>query len=207
MSGTLILGAGGHGKVVADILICQGVSVLGFLDDNPATWGSSCLGLPILGGIDAYQDYAPDGLIIGIGQNQLRKSLVQRLDSAAGTLWINAIHPSAIIAPSVCLGSGIVIAAGAVVNPEASIGDHSIINTGATVDHDCQIGNFCHIAPGVHLAGAVTLGEGSFLGIGSAVIPLRSIGDWTLVGAGAVVVRDVPSNVTAKGIPARWDEE
>lgn len=207
MSGILILGAGGHGKVVADILTCQGIGVLGFLDDNPATWGSSCLGLPTLGGINTYKDYAPDGLIIGVGQNRVREALVQRLGKAADALWINAIHPSTIIAPSVCLGIGIVIAAGAVINPEASIGDHTIINTGATIDHDCQIGGFCHIAPGVHLAGAVTVGEGSLLGIGSAVIPLRNIGEWTIVGAGAVVIRDVPSNVTAKGIPARWGEE
>lgn len=206
MSGILILGAGGHAKVIADILIAQEKPVIGFLDDDPSLWNTSCLGLSILGSINTYTGYEPTGLIIGIGQNQVRQTVARQLGQEAERLWVNAVHPSAVIASSVHLGHGIAIMAGAVVNPEATIGDHVIINTGATVDHDCRIGDFSHIAPGAHLAGTVIVGEGSFLGIGSTVIPLCHIGDWTTVGAGAVVVRNIPGGVTAKGVPACWDE-
>jgi sugar O-acyltransferase (sialic acid O-acetyltransferase NeuD family) len=207
MSGILILGAGGHAKVVADILTCQGRYVIGFLDDDPALWGSSSLGLPILGGTQAYVDYAPDGLVIGIGRNQRRQAVVERLGPDADRLWVNAVHPGAIIASSVRLGKGVAVMAGAIINPEAVIGDHAIINTGATVDHDCQIGAFCHIAPGTHLAGNVRIGEGAIVGIGSSAIPGCVVGDWSVIGAGAVIVRDIPGGVTAKGVPARWNKE
>lgn len=204
MSGVLILGAGGHGKVVADILLCQRVPLLGFLDDNPATWKSECLGLPVLGAIESYQDYKPTGLVLGIGNNRVRQKIVERLSQEAEGLWINAIHPTAILADSVQLGNGVVIAAGTVVNPDTVLGDHLIVNTGATIDHDCVIEEYVHLAPGVHLAGGVKVGQGTLIGIGAAVIPYRSIGCWATVGAGAVVVRDISNKVIAKGVPARW---
>lgn len=203
MSGILIIGAGGHGKVVADILLQQSAPVLGFLDDDPTTWGTSRLGLPVLGAIDTFLDHSPEGLVMGIGSNVLRQDIVKRLGSLAQELWWSAIHPQAIIAPSARIGRGTVVAAGAIVNPDAMVGDHVIINTGATVDHDCRIGDFAHIAPGVHLAGGVRVGEGSLLGIGSTVIPCCSIGQWTIIGAGAVVVDDIPSHAVAVGVPAR----
>lgn len=203
MSGILIIGAGGHGKVVADILLGQSMPVLGFLDDDPTTWGTSRLGLPVLGAIDAFSDYSPEGLVMGIGSNALRQDIVRRFGSLAQELWRSAIHPKAILAPSARIGRGTVIAAGAIVNPDAFVGEHVIINTGATVDHDCHIGDFVHIAPGVHLAGGVHVGEGSLVGIGSKVIPNRCIGQWTTIGAGAVVVDDIPSHTVAVGVPAR----
>jgi len=203
MSGILIIGAGGHGKVVADILLRQSAPVLGFLDDDPTTWGTSRLGLPVLGAVDTFSDYSPEGLVMGIGSNVLRQEIVRRLGSVAQELWRSAIHPEAILASTAKIGRGTVIAAGAVVNPDTFVGEHVIINTGATVDHDCQIGDFAHIAPGVHLAGGVCVGEGSLLGIGSSVIPCCSIGQWTTIGAGAVVVDDIPSHTVAVGIPAR----
>src|SRR5258708_11397020 len=100
MSGILILGAGGHGKVVADILQLQGYSVRGYLDDSPETWGTSRLGLPILGTLEQYQDFGPDGLVIGIGSNEIRKNIVEKLGASAQSFWINAIHPHAILASS-----------------------------------------------------------------------------------------------------------
>lgn len=204
MSGILIIGAGGHGKVVADILLRQSAPILGFLDDDPTTWGTSRLGLPVLGAIDTFSNYSPEGLVMGIGSNALRQKIVRRIGGVAQELWRSAIHPEAIVAPSAKIGRGTVIAAGAIVNPDSFIGEHVIINTGATVDHDCHIGDFVHIAPGVHLAGGVRVGEGSLLGIGSAVIPCRSIGQWTTIGAGAVVVEDIPSHTVAVGVPARY---
>ena len=179
----LILGAGGHGKVVADILLKQGMSVLGFLDDDPALWGNEQLGIPILGGIDQFARYSPEGLVLGIGSNRVRQRIVTRLGGCAEPLWI---------------------AANVVINADSSIGDHVIVNTGATVDHDCTLCDFCHVAPGVHLAGGVTIGTGTLMGIGSVTIPLCSIGEWSTIGAGATVIRDIPSRVTAIGTPARW---
>jgi sugar O-acyltransferase (sialic acid O-acetyltransferase NeuD family) len=204
VSGLLILGGGGHGKVVADILLARGEPVLGFLDDDAATWGTARLDLPVLGGIDTFADHAPAGLVPGLGANAARKRVVERLGERARGLWRPAIHPGALVAPSARIGQGVVVAAGAVINPDAVVGDHAIVNTGATVDHDCVVGAYAHLAPGTHLAGGVRVGDGTLVGIGSVVIPYRSIGHWSVVGAGAVVVRDIPDGVTAKGLPARW---
>ncbi len=204
MSGLLILGAGGHAKVILDILNLQGVSVQGFLDDDETLWGQTRLGLSVLGGISTYGDYAPDGLILGIGSNAVRRILVEALGAEVAPLWRSAVHPQAVIAESVQAGIGTVVMAGAVINVDTVIGSHCIINTGASVDHDCQLGDYVHIAPGVRLSGGVLVGDDSMLGIGSVVIPGVTIGRGVMVGAGAVVVRDVPNGVTAKGVPARW---
>lgn len=206
MSGILILGAGGHAKVIADILLRQRMPVRGFLDDDPMMWRTTQLGMRVLGAIDDYERFAPDGLVMGIGNNIARQAVVQRLGARAKHLWCNAIHPAATIAESVRMGCGAVIAARAVVNPDTIVGDHVIINTGATVDHDCNIGNYSHVAPGSHLAGGVTVGEGTLIGIGSSVIPYRVIGRWATIGAGTVVIDGIPDGVIAKGNPARWDE-
>ena len=201
--GVLIVGAGGHAKVVADILLCQGTYVLGFLDDDPNTWGKTRLGLPVMGGIDTYASHNPAGLVMGIGDNRVRQQIVGRLD-VASDLWRSAIHPRATIAASVRVGNGVVVAAGAVVSPDTTLGDHAIVNTGATVDHDCIIGDYAHIAPGVHLSGGVRIGAGVLIGVGAGVAPGNTIGDWAIIGVGAAVVRDVPGSVIAKGVPARW---
>ena len=202
--GVLVLGAGGHAKVVCDILLANNTEVIGLLDDAPATWGTTILGLPVIGKIDEYLTYKPSGLILGIGSNRVRKMIVERMGEAASELWCNAVHPSAVIAQSARLGQGIVIGAQAVVNPDAIIGHHTIINTAATVDHDCELGAYVHLAPGTHLAGSITVGEGVLMGVGSQALPNISIGAWAVVGAGATVVKSVPDNVTAKGTPARW---
>jgi sugar O-acyltransferase (sialic acid O-acetyltransferase NeuD family) len=202
MSGVLILGAGGHAKVVADILCCQDVPVMGFLDDNPAIWGATRLGLPILGGIATYREYLPGGLILGIGDIAVRQAVIERLGPHACDLWCNALHPRATVAQSVRLGRGVAVMAGAVVNPDAVLGDHSVVNTGATVDHDCIIGEYAHIGPGAHLAGGIRVGPSAFIGIGASVTPWLTIGEGAIVGAGSVVISDVPSRVVVKGVPA-----
>ncbi|MGI8858451.1 MAG: acetyltransferase [Thermomicrobiales bacterium] len=203
MRGILVLGAGGHGKVVADILGCAGEPVLGFLDDDPATWGTTRLGLPVLGGIATYREHMPGGLVLGMGDSAARIAIVEHLGQHARGLWRNAIHPRAIVARSVRIGSGVAVMAGAVVNPDTVLGDHSVINTGATVDHDCIIGAYAHIGPGAHLAGGVRVGRAAFVGIGASVTQCLSIGDGAVVGAGSVVIDAVPAHVTVKGIPAR----
>jgi acetyltransferase EpsM len=200
----IIIGAGGHGKVIADMMLRQGMDVLGFLDDNPALVGLSIFGLPVLGLLDQWKDFEPDGLVAAIGSNAVRRTVVQRLEMTASPPWVTIIHPNAVIAQSVQIGIGTVIMAGAVVNADAKLGNHAIINTGATVDHDCVIGDFAHVAPGAHLAGDVTVGEGVLLGVGCAVIPGCDISENAIIGAGGVVICDIPRNVVAIGVPARW---
>jgi len=204
MSRILILGAGGHAKVIADILRCGGLQVAGFLDDNFAHHAASFAGASILGTIADYARFAPDGMIIGIGLNSARRQIVETLGTDAEGLWCNAIHPSAVIAESVRLGKGIVVAAGAVINSDAVIGDHTIVNTRAVIEHDCIVGRYAHIAPSAALAGGVQIGEGALIGIGAVAIPRMSVGTWATVGANAAIVRPIPDGVTAKGVPARW---
>jgi len=202
--GVLILGASGHGKYIADILLAQGSRILGFLDDNPSLYGQQQLGFPILGPISAYLDFDSDGLILGIGSNSSRREIAERLGDATQGQWVNAIHPRSVVAPSVQIGIGIVVGAGAIISPDVVIGDHTIISTAATVGHDSVIGRFVHVGPGAHLAGGVQVLDETFLGVGTSVIPGRRIGSKTVVGAGAVVVGDIPDKVVAKGVPARW---
>lgn len=200
----IILGAGGHAKVIADILLKTQVPVAGYLDDDPTTWNTVRLGIQVLGPIQRITEYNPDGIVCGIGDNNIRYRIVSTLSSKFQARWINAIHPSAVISPSARLGVGVVVAAGTVINTDAEIRDHTIINTGATVDHDCVLEPFAHIAPGCHLAGNIHIGEGVLLGIGSLVTPGNSIGAWSVIGAGSTVVDEIPDHVTAKGTPARW---
>ncbi len=201
--GCLIIGAGGHAKVIADILHCQGVKVLGFVDDNPNLVGQTILGLPVVGLIGHWANFEPSSVILGIGSNAARRAVAERLETSAELPWITAIHPSAIIAKSVRIGNGTVIMAGAVINPDTVLGQHVIINTASSVDHDCTIGSYVHIAPGTHVAGGVSIGSEAFLGIGTSVIPNRKIGENAIIGAGAVVISDIPPNVTAVGVPAK----
>jgi sugar O-acyltransferase (sialic acid O-acetyltransferase NeuD family) len=207
MINVLILGAGGHGHVVADILLQTNQAradckVVGFLDDDPALADTAILGLPVLGAIAQIGEFNHDAVIIAVGDNRVRARLFQLL-RAQGKRMVNAIHPSAVLAPNVRLGEGVMICAQVVVNTSTVIGDTVILNTGCTVDHHNAIGAHAHIAPGVHLGGNVSIGDGALVGIGAAVIPGRSIGDWAVIGAGAVVIKDVPAHTTAVGVPAQ----
>lgn len=202
MNGIIVIGAGGHGKVVADILRCAGQTVQGFLDDDPALQGKAVLGLPVLGMIKDYPAFHPAALVMGIGRNDLRRRIVEHLRDES--LWTAAIHPRAVVAESAVIGAGTVVAAGAVINPDARIGRHVIVNTGATVDHDCTVMDFAHLAPGSHLGGGVSVGSETLVGIGGLILPYQSVGEAVTVGAGSVVTRSIPPGVIAKGVPARW---
>lgn len=192
--GVVVIGAGGHAKVVISTLAARGLSIAAVFDDDDTKWGMDAQGTRV----SRMERERGGSAIIGIGDNAKRRDVATALKFE----WQTVVHPSAYVHPSAKLGRGTVIFAGAVVQPDAVIGDHVIVNTGATVDHDCVIGDYAHLAPGVHLAGSVQVGEGAFLGIGSAVIPGVRIGPWSTLGAGAVAIRDVRDGVVAVGVPA-----
>ena len=195
-----VIGAGGHGKVVAT-LQAAGFHVSGVYDDDPGKWGQKVLGVPVVGPTELLAEGATYAAVIGIGDNRARSEMAKRLGGTCN--WVTVVHPQAYVHPSVRLGRGTVVFAGAVIQPEAVLGEHCIVNTGATIDHDCVVGSFSHIAPGAHLAGGVRVGVGALIGVGSAIVPGVSVGDCSVVGAGAVVVRDVPDRTAVVGVPAR----
>lgn len=202
----LILGAGGHAQVVADILLRSrdtgnALVPLGYLDDAPQLLGQVFLGLPVLGSFSQLATIEHDTVIIAIGDNVVRRQLFEKLRKQ-DCCFVTAIHPRAILAPDVLVGPGAMICAGVIVNTGSVVGANVILNTGCTVDHHNQIGDHAHIAPGAHLGGEVTVGEGALVGIGATVMPRCQVGDWCVVGAGALVHRDLAPGITAVGVPA-----
>lgn len=198
--GLIIVGAGGHAKVIIATAQALGIAIRGLYDDDPTVHGQRVLGIPVSG---ACRDIdAPEGstAILAIGSNIVRRRLACQLD---GLVWATLVHPAATVHESVRLGPGCVVFAGAVVQPDAVLGAHVIVNTGASVDHDCRIGDFVHIAPGARLAGNVRVGEGSLMGIGSCAAPNTLIGASSIVGAGGAVTDNIPDAVVAAGVPAR----
>lgn len=200
----IIVGGGGHGRVVADAALEAGRSVLAFVDARPSS--AELLGIKVeqLEAADVPAFAADHGaeVVIAIGDNRTRKRILELL-RAAGTPLASVLHPSSVIAASAVLGAGVMILARAIVGVSARIGDGSIINTGASVDHDGSIGAFSHLSPGVTLGGEVTVGEGTHLAIGVSVRNRVQIGAWSLVGVGAAVVGNLPDRVKAVGVPAR----
>jgi sugar O-acyltransferase (sialic acid O-acetyltransferase NeuD family) len=203
----VVLGASGHGQVVADVLFqmwAKGreMEIEGFLDDDASLHGTRVLGLPVLGRLSDLPSVPHECVILGIGDNAARARVYAEL-TAARKRFVTAIHPSAVLAPDVIVGLGAVLCAGAVANPGARIGENSILNTCASIDHHCVLGPHAHVAPGAHLAGNVEVGEGALVGIGSCAVPGVRIGAWSVVGAGAAVLRDVAERTTVAGVPAK----
>jgi sugar O-acyltransferase (sialic acid O-acetyltransferase NeuD family) len=207
MIDTLIIGAGGHGKVVLDILRSTNqYRPVGFVDADPRLIGTRVCGLPVFGAIHLLSrlvhQHKIAAAIIAIGDNRARASYAKALDELHIPL-INAIHQSAVVSPAAKLGRNIVVAANAAICTEAVIGDFSIVNTGASVDHECELGSAVHICPGAQLAGRVRVENDAFIGLGASVIQCLKIGTGAIIGAGAVVLSDVPAYATAVGVPAR----
>lgn len=201
---TVVLGAGGHGKVVLAALMALGVPVPLVLDDDPARHGGALLGVTIDGPIRRLDELGHRRAVMGIGPNRTRRRIAAELSAAIPDLsWPTVVHPTAWVHPSARLGPGTVVMAGAVIQPGAVVGAHAIVNTAASIDHDCLVGAYVHLAPGVRLAGEVTVGDGAFVGIGAVAVPGAEIGEWSVIGAGAAVVRDIPAGATAVGVPAR----
>lgn len=192
----LIYGAGGHAKVVRSILSACGEEVKGIFDDR---WHSIKLQ-----GCQVVREYSAmvlpeEELIITIGSNHDRRRVAEKLHHAFGT----AIHPTAILDPTVCIGQGVVIVHRAIVQADCRIGNHVIVNTAAIADHECVLGDFVHVGPGATLCGGVRVGECTLVGAGSVILPGVSIGRECNIGAGSIVLRDVPDKTTVVGNPAR----
>lgn len=202
----LILGAGGHGRVVLDILLqARQYDVVGLLDSNPDIHGRRVDGIPVRGGIDELEKISARlnvrGVIIAIGDNGVRRGLARQIEQT-GLELINAVHPSVTLAYNATIGRNVVIAAGAVVCANCQIGDSVILNTGCIIDHQTMIGEGTHICPGVRIAGRVKVEPGVFVGIGATVVPKVTLGCESIVGAGAVVLEDVLPMATVVGVPA-----
>jgi sugar O-acyltransferase (sialic acid O-acetyltransferase NeuD family) len=203
----LIIGAGGHGQVVADIFACMretlpDLQVAGYLDDAADLHGKVLGGIPVLGPLSRLSEIPHDAVILAIGDNRIRAMLFDHLRNTEEH-FITARHPKSVIAANVDIGLGCMICAGVIVNTGAKVGDNVILNTGCTVDHHNHVESHVHVAPGAHLGGDVAVGEGVLIGLGAGVMPRCKIGRWTVVGAGAIVHRNLPDSITVAGVPAR----
>lgn len=195
MKDLIIIGASGHGRVVADIARLNGYEEIVFLDDNKEV--KECGGYPVIGDSST----APDGeIFIAVGNARIRKMLMERYSDRVMPVLI---HPNAVVAEDVRIGSGSVIMAGAVINPGAMIGVGCIINTCSSLDHDCVVGDYVHVAVGAHLCGTVNVGESTWIGAGATVSNNVNICGNCMIGAGAVVVKDIMEEGTYVGVPAR----
>ena len=194
----VIVGAGGHGKVLADIAMRLEYRDICFVDDRAQ---GICLGFPVVGTCDALQtlDDGKTDFVIGIGDNAVRK----RISESHRVSWAKLVHPSAQIAADVRIGVGTVVMAGAIVNVSAAIGEHCILNTGSIVEHDCVVGDYVHLSPRAVLGGIVQVGELTHIGIGAVVRNNIRICPEVTVGAGAVVVKDIRKSGVYVGVPAR----
>jgi sugar O-acyltransferase (sialic acid O-acetyltransferase NeuD family) len=197
MNQVYLYGAGGHAKVILDILKSNSIIVPEIFDDNPDI--NSFMGIPVsCGNIQS-------PLIISIGNNYIRKTIVESLDSS---VYSPAVRPKqAIISGTAVIGEGTVVMQNAVIQSSARIGKHCIINTKASIDHDCLIEDYVHIAPGAILCGNVEIGEGSLIGAGTTIIQGIKIGKWAVIGAGSVVIKDIPGYMFACGNPCKCKKE
>lgn len=199
----VVLGAGGHARVLAGALRAQRARVIACLDPDRSLWGRKLDGVPITGGDELLDSYRPNSisLVNGVGGPARRKIFARW--TARGYRFPAVVSPAAYCSASAVLGDGAQVLTRAVVHPGARVGRNAVINTAAVVEHDCVIGDDAFIAPGVVLCGEVRVGRGAMIGAGAVVLPGIKIGDEAVVGAGAVVTRDVRAGITCWGVPAR----
>ena len=202
------LGAGGHAKVVIEILQLVGeYEFEGLLDPQQELHGCEVGGVPVLGDDSLLSELHSRGVrhaFIGLGttgDTRLRKQLFDKARSS-GFQIVSSVHPTANLSKSATLGHGVTVMAGATINAGAKLGDNVIVNTAAVVEHDCVIGNHVHIATGARLAGGVMVNDGAHIGLGALIKQKIIVGHSAIVGVGAVVVKNVPAEVTVVGVPA-----
>lgn len=194
----IIIGAGGHAKVIADIVLKSGDTLLGFLDDNAV--GKVYGEYAVLGTVADCVQYADKAcFIIGIGNNATRRRIAEQYNLC----WYTAIHPSAQIAFGATVGEGTAVMANAVLNSDTTVGKHGIINTAAVVEHDNVIGDYVHVSPHATLCGVVTVGDNTQIGAGATVIHVTKVCADCMIGAGAAVVNDITEAGTYVGVPTR----
>ncbi len=195
--GPVIVGAGGHAKVVLDAVETLGVAVSGAIDDDPALDGAFVLSVPVIGDLGLVQTLTCE-LIHGIGDNAVR----ERVSSTTTNRWLQVVHPWSSVSSHASLAAGVVVLAGAVIQCDASIGEGAIVNSGAIVEHDVEIGAFSHVAPHATVTGGASVGRRVLVGAGATVLPGVHVGDDATIGAGAVVIRNVRAGATVAGNPA-----
>lgn len=203
----IVLGAGGHAKVLIDALQAHSIPIRGILDNDPGKQSGDILGVPVLGTDEKLSAWQPHEVVLvnalgSIKSPQPRASLFESLH-AQGYSFLSVVHPSAMVSPHAHLGEGVQIMAGAVVQAGARLGNDCLVNTGALIDHDCIIGDHTHVAPGAIFSGDVIVGSHAHIGAGATVIQGVHIGNRCLVAAGAVVIHDVPDGIRVAGVPAR----
>lgn len=201
----VIIGQGGHSKVIRDIILSSREhEIIGYLDDRyeDITIVNNTYFGPIAAAQKMIDRFDSIKFVIAIGNNKVRKAINQKLGLSDND-YITLIQKTAVVSPSAKLGPGTVVMPYAVINADTKVGNHAIINTGAVVEHDNNLGNFVHISPNATLTGSVVIEEGTHIGAGATVIPNIKVGEWSVIGAGATVIHDIPSNCTAVGMPAR----
>lgn len=198
MNKLIIIGASGHGKVIADIAVMNGYKEILFLDDNMSL--KECAGFPVVGKVSEISKYQMYDVVVGIGNSKVREEITKRISS---NNIVTLIHPNAIISRRVSIGKGTVIMAGAIINSDTKIGESCIINTSSSVDHDCTVNSFSHISVGATIAGSVKIGKHVWIGAGAVVINNIAISDNIYIGAGATVIRNTTEYGTYVGNPIR----
>lgn len=203
----IIMGTGGHARVLLDALLLLNARVIGMTDIDPATHGTEIFGVRVIGGDEVIEKHPSQGVILingigGVGNTGPRKRIYETWKER-GYRFGGVLHPRAVVARGVSLGEGVQVMAGTVIQVESSIGENTIINSSASVDHHCVIGSHCHIAPGVTLSGDVRVGASAHIGVGASVVQGIRLGDGAFVAAGAVVVEDVADGSAVRGVPAK----
>ena len=209
MTGVVIVGAGGHGRGILEILRAvalrtrEPLLVRGFLDDDPERTGEEVGGVPVLGTTSLLGELAREHrFLVGLGDPDPRRLLAERIVGAGGA-FADAIHPGAVLYGDVSVGPGVVVGAGVVVAASSELGPHVLVNLGATIGHDCRLGPYATVAPGVNMGGCVTMEEASFAGLGAVIVPGLRLGAGSKLGPGSVLLEDLGADRIAFGVPAR----
>lgn len=200
----IIIGAGGHARVVADNILANGFTLKGIVDVEYSGQKEKIMGYPVLGGLDYVEQFDPSEIVLSISiGNNTRRSFYYEFFREKGFFFPPLIHPAAIVSEFSHISDGALINAGAVINAGAEIGENCIVNTSSIIEHEVSLGKYCHVCPGAKIAGRVSIGNNSFIGMGANIIDYIKIGSNVVIGAGSVIIKDIASKSTYAGVPGR----